>query len=60
MTCFATPASWSARAGHGAHLFRQPAFGDRRNVKVLTGHGQAVASTDLHAYGTGEAEGGAQ
>jgi len=60
MTSFAAATPWSARAGHGAPLFRQPAFGDGRNVKVLTDHGQAVVSTDLYAYGTGEAEGGAR
>ncbi len=32
----------------------EPACGDGRIAKVLTEHGYAVVSTDLHAYGHGE------
>ena len=32
----------------------EPACGDGRIAKVLTDHGYAVVSTDLHAYGHGE------
>jgi len=32
----------------------EPACGDGRIAKVLTDHGHAVVSTDLHAYGHGE------
>ena len=32
----------------------EPACGDGRIAKVLTDHGHAVISTDLHAYGHGE------
>lgn len=33
----------------------EPACGDGRIAKVLRAHGHAVVSTDLHAYGHGEA-----